>query len=37
MQLPAETLVMAGHNEVTSIGAETASNPYLQPSFLGSA
>ena len=37
MQLPAETLVMAGHNEVTSIGAETASNPYLQPSFLDSA
>eukprot|EP00937_MAST-01D_sp_MAST-1D-sp2_P006228 g6228.t1 len=35
LELPDETLVLPGHNQSTTIGDERASNPFLQPHFLG--
>lgn len=34
LALPDDSLVLPGHGDATTIGAERASNPYLQPSFL---
>lgn len=37
LALPDDALVLPGHGDATIMGAEKASNPYLQPSFLSPA
>lgn len=34
LSLPDDALVLPGHGEATTVAAERAANPYLQPSFL---